>query len=293
MNLQGSIVAIITPFNEDGSIDFQSMEKLINFHLENQTDGIVVCGTTGEAATLSLDEYRSIVGFVRRQVNGKVPVIAGSGNNETQHAIELSKIASEEGVDALLIVTPYYNKPNASGMYNHYAAIVNSVNSPIILYNVPGRTGSNLSPKLVQKLANDFPSIIGIKEAGGSIEQIMELVQSTPNNFKVYSGDDPLAFAAICMGANGCISVAANLIPNEFHKLMHHALNGELEQAREIQYKYLKLMNLNFIESNPVPVKTALHLMGFVNEVFRLPLGQMSDENKKILATELSALKLL
>ncbi len=293
MNLKGAIVAIVTPFNEDGSIDYKSLERLIGFHLLNGTDGIVVCGTTGEAATLSHAEYKELIQFVVQKVNKQIPVIAGSGTNDTQHAIELSKIASEQDVDALLIVTPYYNKPNPNGMYNHYAAIANVVDTPIILYNVPGRTGINLSPAIVKNLANDFSNIIGIKEAAGSIEQGMELIQTLPDDFLILSGDDPLAFALVCMGGDGCISVAANIIPNEFHKLMHHALNGKLDEARAIQYKYLKLMDLNFIESNPVPVKTALHLMGYIQEVFRLPLAPIAEKNKELLRNELTSLGIL
>jgi 4-hydroxy-tetrahydrodipicolinate synthase len=293
MELKGAIVAIVTPFNEDGTIDYKSLERLIGFHLLNNTDGIVVCGTTGEAATLTIGEYKEVINFVVRKVNKQIPVIAGSGTNDTNHAIELSKIAAEQGVDALLIVTPYYNKPNPNGMYQHYAAIANIVDTPIILYNVPGRTGINLSPAIVQRLANDFSNIVGIKEAAGSIEQGMELIQNLPDDFLIFSGDDQLAFALVCMGADGCISVAANAIPNEFHKLIWHTLNGEFEEARTIQYKYLNLMNLNFIESNPVPIKTVLHLMGYIKEVFRLPLAPIAEENKELLRNELISLKIL
>jgi 4-hydroxy-tetrahydrodipicolinate synthase len=293
MELKGAIVAIVTPFNEDGTIDYKSLERLIGFHLLNNTDGIVVCGTTGEAATLTIKEYKEVISFVVRKVNKQIPVIAGSGTNDTNHAIELSKIADEQGVDALLIVTPYYNKPNPNGMYQHYAAIANIVDIPIILYNVPGRTGINLSPAIVQRLANDFSNIVGIKEAAGSIEQGMELIQSLPDDFLIFSGDDQLAFALVCMGADGCISVAANAIPNEFHKLIWHALNGEFEEAKTIQYKYLKFMKLNFIESNPVPIKTVLHLMGYIKEEFRLPLAPIAEGNKKLLKNELISLGIL
>lgn len=293
MNLKGSIVAIVTPFNADSSIDYLSLEKLIELHIDNETNGIVVCGTTGEAATLNINEYREVIRFVCAKVNKRIPVIAGSGANNTLQAIKYSEIASEEGVDALLIVSPYYNKPNTKGMYAHYKAIANSTSTSIILYNVPGRTGVNLSPDLVNRLATDFPNIIGIKEAAGNMDQMMELINKLPEDFLIFSGDDPLAFSQVCLGASGCISVAANIIPGSFRKLMWHALNGELEEGRKILYQYLRIMNLNFIESNPIPVKTALNLMGFIKEEFRLPLAPLENENKEIIRDELKSLGII
>ncbi len=292
-NLKGAIVAIVTPFNEDKTIDFSSLEKLIEFHLQNKTDGIVVCGTTGEAVTLTTAEYEQIIGFVCAKVNKKIPVIAGSGGNDTAKVIELSKIAKNQGVDALLIVTPYYNKPNETGMFAHYQTVAANVDCPIIMYNVPGRTGVNMPPAMVKKLAENCKNIVGIKEAAGNVEQMMDLISCLPSDFLIFSGDDSLAMAAICMGAKGCISVAANVIPLQFRHLIHSALENNLEEARRIQYKYLNFMRMNFIESNPVPVKTALHLLGFVKEEFRLPLGVLSEKNKNLLAAELKTLNLL
>lgn len=293
-NLRGSIVAIVTPFNEMGDIDYLALDRLLQLHLENGTDGIVVCGTTGEASTMDDVEYTEIVEFVVRRVNRQIPVIAGSGGNSTFQTLKKSQIAISCGVDGLLVVTPYYNKPNPRGMYAHYQHIAENVDVPIILYNVPSRTGSNLSPELTLRLALDFENIVAIKEATGDLNQMMEIIRNRPAGFKVYSGEDTLAIAMLSIGADGCISVAANIIPKEFSELMHLGLNHDFNAAQEIQYKYFKMMNLNFIESNPIPVKTALYLMGMTQNQFRLPLAPISsEENFSILRNELEQLKLI
>jgi len=293
-NLRGSIVALATPFDEMGMIDYDALDKLVKFHLENATDGIVVCGTTGEASTLDEIEYAELIEFVVNAVDQRIPVIAGSGSNSTAKTMHQSKIAIESGAEALLVVTPYYNKPNPRGMYEHFKYIAENVNVPIILYNVPSRTGSNLSPQLTLKLANDFSNIVAIKEATGDLNQMMEIIRNRPAGFKVYSGEDALALSMLSIGADGCISVAANIIPKQFSDLMHLGLDQEFEAAREIQYQYLRLMNLNFVESNPIPVKTALFLMGFIQNKFRLPLAPLSsDENLKSIKNELNKLALI
>ncbi len=293
-DLRGSIVAIVTPFNEMGDIDYLALDGLIAFHLENNTNGIVVCGTTGEASTMDDAEYAEIVEFVVRRVNHQIPVIAGSGGNSTIQTLKKSQIAISCGVDALLVVTPYYNKPNTRGMYAHYKYIAENVDVPIILYNVPSRTGSNLSPKLTLQLAHDFENIVAIKEATGDLNQMMEIISNRPAGFKVYSGEDTLALPMLSIGADGCISVAANIIPKAFSRIMELGLNQDFHAAREIQYKYLKLMNLNFIESNPIPVKTALFLMGMIQNQFRLPLAPIStEENLSALRNELQRLELI
>ncbi len=293
-NLRGSIVAIVTPFNEKGNIDYLALDTLVKFHLENNTNGIVVCGTTGEASTMTDAEYAEIIEFVVRRVNHQIPVIAGSGANSTVQTLNKSKIAIECGVDALLIVTPYYNKPNPRGMYEHYKYIAENVDVPIILYNVPSRTGSNLPPALTLTLANDFTNIVAIKEATGDLNQMMEIIRNRPVGFKVYSGEDTLALSMLSIGADGCISVAANIIPNAFSQLMHYGLNYNFKAAQEIQYKYFRIMNLNFIESNPIPVKTALYLMGMIQNQFRLPLAPLSsNENLATIRTELQSLELI
>lgn len=290
---QGSIVAIVTPFNSDESVDYASFEALLNFHLQNETDGIVVCGTTGEAATLSKEEYAELIKFTVDKVNKRVPVIAGTGSNSTKSAIENSCLAESLGVDAVLVVSPYYNKPTRSGLKDYYAKIASSISIPIILYNVPGRTASNIPVDLVIELAQEFENIIGIKEASGSLEQLANILSRKPEGFLVFSGDDALAFPAVCLGADGVISVVANLIPREFHTLMEIAANGDFRNAKSIYYQYLKLIQLCFVESNPIPVKTGLSLMGLIKEEFRSPMSKIQEDNKLKLKVEMEKVSLL
>ncbi|MDN5291876.1 MAG: 4-hydroxy-tetrahydrodipicolinate synthase [Anaerophaga sp.] len=292
-NLQGSIVAIVTPFKDTGEIDLETFDELIEFHIGNGTDGIVVCGTTGETPTLSDAEDAQMIERCVKKVNGRVPVIAGTGSNSTSDCIKYSKKAVELGADALLIVSPYYNKPSRRGIYKHFSQVAKNVDAPIILYNVPGRTGSVIEPGTAIELACNHKNIIGIKEAGGDMNVFAELLANRPEGFKVYSGDDFLSFPANCMGADGCISVVANLIPADFHKMMKTSIDGDLKTARSLFFKYRILMQLMFLESNPLPVKTALALMGKVSEVFRAPLCEMEDENREQLKIELKKLKLL
>jgi len=292
-SLQGSIVAIVTPFKNSGQIDFEAFDELVEFHLNNGTDGIVVCGTTGETPTLSDAEDAELIERCVKKVNGKIPVIAGSGSNSTADCIKYSKRAAQLGADALLVVTPYYNKPSRRGIYKHFSQVAKNVDAPIILYNVPGRTGSAIHPSTAIELATHHKNIIGIKEAGGDINVFAELLANRPEGFKVFSGDDFLAFSANGMGADGCISVVANLIPSDFHTMMKASIDGNLETARKLFFKYRTLMKLMFVESNPLPVKTALALMGKVSEVFRAPLCEMEDENREQLKIELKKLKLL
>jgi len=291
--LKGSIVAIVTPFLESCEIDWNSFDKLIDFHLENKTDGIVVCGTTGETPTLTNEEDEALIARTVAKVNGKVPVIAGSGSNCTKTAIEKTKKAKELGADAALVVVPYYNKPTQKGMYNHYKAVAESVDIPIVLYNVPSRTGAGLTTDTVLKLANDFENIVGVKEAAGIMTNFTEVIANAPEDFLVYSGDDFLASSANLLGADGCISVIANIIPEDFHKLMKVSLDGDAKTTRELFYKYNKLMDLCFIESNPIPVKAALAEMGYMKEVYRQPLCSMASDTKKLLIDEMKALKII
>ena len=284
---QGSIVAIVTPFNIDGSIDYNAFDNLIEFHVENETDGIVVCGTTGEAATLSKEEYANLIKHTVEKVNKRIPVIAGTGTNSTSEAIENSCLAESLGVDGILVVAPYYNKPSRNGLKDYFTQISKAVTVPIILYNVPGRTACNIPVDLVIELANDLGNVVGIKEASGNLEQMACLLKDKPNDFMIFSGDDALAFQAVCMGADGVISVIANLIPKEFHMLMNAAAKGDLNQARDIYFKYLKLIQLCFIESNPIPVKTGLAVMDKLAEEFRSPMCRMIDENRDFLVAEM------
>jgi 4-hydroxy-tetrahydrodipicolinate synthase len=291
--LQGSIVAIVTPFKDNGEIDIDAFDELVEFHISSGTDGIVVCGTTGETPTLSDAEDAQMIERCVKKVNGRVPVIAGTGSNSTADSIKYSKKAVELGADALLVVAPYYNKPSKRGIYKHFSHLAKNVDAPIILYNVPGRTGSNIEPSTAIELAHNYKNIIAIKEAGGDMNVFAELLANRPEGFKVYSGDDFLAYSANCLGADGCISVVANLIPADFHKMMKSSIEGDYKVARELFYKYRALMELMFLESNPLPVKTALALMGRVNEVFRAPLCEMEDENRDQLKIELKKLKLM
>ncbi len=292
-NLQGSIVAIVTPFNNNGSIDYESLGNLLQFHLDNNTHGILVCGTTGETATLSNDEYREVIEFTVSNINGRLPVIAGTGTNSTATTIENCTIAGNAGVDGFLIVGPYYNKPTANGFYAHYSQVAQSTNLPIIIYNVPGRTGQNIPTDIILRLANEFENIVAVKEASGDITQIMDILNRRPEDFRVYSGDDSLAYPLMCLGADGCISVVANEIPLEFSQMIELALNENYNGAREIHYKYLELMNMNFIESNPQPVKTVLSLMGLIQENFRLPICEMETKNRNQLEELITDIELI
>ena len=285
--LKGSIVAIVTPFKENGEIDIEAFDQLIEFHIKNNTNGIVVCGTTGETPTLSEEEDIFMIKRTVEKVAGRIPVIAGTGSNCTQDCIKYTKSAKDAGVDAALIVAPYYNKPTDTGMYNHFSTVAKAVDIPIILYNVPGRTGSNIKPNVVLKLANDHKNIVGIKEAQGNLSVVAELIAKRPGDFKIYSGDDFTSMSTNLIGADGCISVIANVIPKDFSQLMKYSLDGELSEAQKLFYKYRKIMELMFLESNPIPVKTALAMMGKVNEVFRGPLCEMIPENRQELEKEL------
>ncbi|MCW3789509.1 4-hydroxy-tetrahydrodipicolinate synthase [Plebeiibacterium sediminum] len=291
--LKGSIVAIVTPFLESGEIDWDAFDKIIDFHLTNNTDGIVVCGTTGETPTLSDEEDEALVARAVELIKGKIPVIAGSGSNCTLTAIEKTQKAKDLGADAALVVVPYYNKPTQKGIYNHFKAVAEAVDIPIILYNVPSRTGAGLEPETVVQLANDFDNIVAVKEAAGVMSYFTEILANAPEDFLVYSGDDFLACSANLLGAHGCISVVANIIPKDFSKLMEASQNGDVKITRELFYKYQKLMDLCFIESNPIPVKTALAEMGMMQETFRAPLCTMVDDNKQKLMDELKALSII
>lgn len=292
--LQGSIVALVTPFKSDKSIDYNSLEKLIEIQIQSQTNAIVMCGTTGETATMTDNEFAEIIGFAAKKINKRIPMIVGCGSNSTQKTIENVQVATENGADALLIVSPFYNKPMPDGIYHHYKAIAQVSTKPIILYNVPGRTCKAIPVETVIKLATDFENIVGIKEAGSDLNVIMELVARRPQNFKIYSGDDNLAFPSIILGADGCISVAANVFPKDFSLMINASLKHDLKTATELHYKYLRLMNLNFIESSPMPVKTILSMMGLIEEEFRLPMYKMENQqNRDILKKEILNLKII
>lgn len=291
--LTGAITALVTPFQEDGKIDIEALKDLVRFQINNNIHGIVPCGTTGEATTMSLDEYKLVVETVVKEANGKVPIIAGAGSNDTHKAIVLSEIAKEAGADGLLHVTPYYNKPTPAGLLAHFKAIAKEVDLPIILYNVPGRTGSNVAATTTIKISKEVPQVVAVKEASGNIQQMMEIVQGVSSDFSVLSGDDAFTLPLMAVGGVGIISVVSNQAPKAMSHLAMAALEGNFEKARKIHYKWLDLMNINFIESNPIPVKTALALMGKIKEVFRLPLVEMDEKNKDKLKEVLASHKLI
>lgn len=287
-NLRGTFTALITPFNDDLSIDFNALEKIIDFQLASGVEGLVVCGSTGESATINAKEKLSLIIKTVEYCAGRVPVIAGTGSNCTQTTIDLTILAKEQGCDAVLLVAPYYNKPSQEGLFNHYLAVAEHADIPIILYNVPGRTAVNIQPETQLRLAEECKNIIATKEASGDMEQIMEIIKYAPEGFKVLSGDDALAVPIAAMGGDGVISVLSNYAPKLFGDAVRFALEGKMQSALELHYKLSDLMKLNFIETNPVPVKTALSLMGYCKEHFRLPLLPIQPANKDIIKEEMS-----
>ena len=279
---QGSIVAIVTPFL-NGAVDEEKLRELVEFQITNGTDAIVPCGTTGEASTLDYDEHMNVIKIVIEQVNKRVPVIAGTGSNSTAEAIELSQKAKEAGADGVLLVTPYYNKPTQEGLVRHYTAIADAVAIPQILYNVPGRTGVNMLPDTVARLSK-HSNIVAIKEATGSLHQASEVLALCGDNITVLSGDDFITFPMMACGAKGVISVLANIMPKAVADLTDAFFAGDMEKARQLHLKTLKISNAMFLESNPIPVKTALGYMRKCKDEVRLPLCPMGEANKERLA---------
>lgn len=288
---KGSIVAIVTPF-ANGAVDQEKLRELVEFQITNGTDAIVPCGTTGESSTLDYDEHMDVVKIVIDQVNKRVPVIAGTGSNSTAEAIELSRKAKDAGADGVLLVTPYYNKPTQEGLVRHYTAIADAVAIPQILYNVPGRTGVNMLPETVARLA-PHKNIVAIKEATGSLQQASEILALCGDQIDVLSGDDFITFPMMACGAKGVISVLANIMPKAVADLTDAFFAGDLETARRLHLNTLKISNAMFIESNPIPVKTALGLMGKCSDEVRLPLCPMSEGNKAKLAAIMKEYQLI
>ncbi|MCM0080800.1 4-hydroxy-tetrahydrodipicolinate synthase [Geomonas sp. Red32] len=281
---KGSIVAIVTPFT-NGEVDEQKLRQLVDFQIDNGTDAIVPCGTTGEASTLDYDEHDRVIEIVVDQVNKRVPVIAGTGSNSTREAIEMTQHAKELGADGALLVTPYYNKPSQEGLYRHYMAVADAVELPQILYNVPGRTGVNLLPETVARLCK-HKNIVAIKEATGSLQQASEVLDLCGDNITVLSGDDFITLPMMACGAKGVISVTANIMPKEVSSLVDAFFAGNMEEAKRLHLHLLKISNAMFIESNPVPVKTALSLMGKISAEVRMPLAPLTEASN----TKLSAI---
>lgn len=275
--IQGSLVAIVTPMHADGSLDVSGLRKLIDWHINEGTDGIVIVGTTGESPTVSVEEHCELIRIAVEHVNKRVPVIAGSGGNSTEEAIALTRFAKEAGADASLQVVPYYNRPTQEGMYQHFRKIAQSVDLPIILYNVPGRTVADMSNETILRLA-ELPNIVGVKDATGNIARGTDLIRQAPANFAVYSGDDATAMALMFCGAKGNISVTANVAPRSMHELCKAAMAGEISTAITINNRLLPLHNKLFIEPNPVPVKWAMAEMGLIPSGIRLPLVTLSGQ---------------
>ncbi len=288
----GTYTALVTPFTADGEIDHDSLCDLVDWQLQSGVEGIVPCGTTGEASTMTNDEHTGVIESVVARVNGQAKVLAGVGGNDTRNVTILASRALEMGADGVLAVAPYYNKPTQAGMVAHFTAIADTVDIPLVLYNVPGRTSSNILPTTVLRLA-EHPNIVGIKEASGDLGQVMTILAGRTEGFSVLSGEDDLTLAMISLGANGVISVVSNEVPNEMSKMVSYALNGKLDLAREIHYRLLGLMNANFIETNPIPAKAALAMMGRIGENYRLPLVPMAESTRAKLADELKGLGLI
>jgi 4-hydroxy-tetrahydrodipicolinate synthase len=288
---KGSIVALITPF-KGGKVDEEAYRQLINFQIENGTAAIVPCGTTGESATLSVEEHNRVISIAVEAVNKRVPVIAGTGGNSTNEAIELTRHAKDAGADATLQVTPYYNKPSQEGLFQHYKAIAQAVALPQVLYNVPGRTSINMLPETVARLA-DLPEIVAIKEASGNIGQMTEIVQLAGDKITLLSGDDNLILPVLSIGGAGVISVVANIVPKETAAIITSWEDGNTDQTRDLFIKLFPLCKAMFFETNPVPVKTSLALMGKIKEELRLPLVPMAETNLEKLKKVLTEYRLI
>ena len=281
----GAGIAIITPMNADGSINYQGLGDLIENQIANGTDAITICGTTGEASTMTDEEHLECIRFAVEKTAGRIPVIAGTGSNDTRYAIELSKEAEAVGVDGLL-VTPYYNKTTQRGLIAHFTAIADAVNVPIILYNIPGRTGVNMEVATVKKLA-EHRNIAAIKEASGNISYAAKLIAACGDNIDVYSGNDDMVVPLVSLGGKGVISVASHVIPKQMHDMVQYCLDNNFAEATKLQIEYLDLINSLFIEVNPIPVKEALNMMGVNVGPCRMPLYEMSDEHKAVLRASL------
>jgi 4-hydroxy-tetrahydrodipicolinate synthase len=284
----GAGVAIVTPFTADGEIDFDGLGKLIEEQIENGTDAIIICGTTGESATMSDEEHKACIKFAVEKTAKRIPVIAGTGSNDTKYAIELSKEAQQLGADALLLVTPYYNKSTQRGLTAHFTAIADSVDIPIILYNIPSRTGVNMEVATIAKLAK-HKNIVAVKEASGNISYAAKLIAACGDDIDVYSGNDDMIVPLMSLGAKGVISVLSNVAPAQTHEMAQAALDGDYEKARKLQLEYLDVINALFIEVNPIPVKEALNLMGKPSGECRMPLYPMEEKNLLVLKSALEA----
>lgn len=283
----GTGVAIITPMNDDGSINYDGFAENIEYQINNGTDAIIVCGTTGEASTMTDEEHIECIRFTVEKTKGRVPVIAGTGSNDTKYAVELSKIAQDKGADGLLLVTPYYNKASQNGLVAHFGAIAKSVDIPIILYNIPGRTGVSIEIDTYKRLA-EFKNIVAVKEASGNISYTSKLISQCGDILDVYSGNDDIIVPMMSIGSKGVISVLSNIMPKETHEMTKLCLENNIEAAAKLQMKYLELINSLFIEVNPIPIKEAMNMIGMAAGPCRLPLCEMTDVHRENLKAALN-----
>ncbi|CAG9184215.1 4-hydroxy-tetrahydrodipicolinate synthase [Cupriavidus pinatubonensis] len=290
--ITGSIVAIVTPMHEDGSLDYPALRALVDWHVAEGTDAIVIVGTTGESPTVSVDEHCELIRVAVEQAGKRIPIIAGTGGNSTKEAIELTAFAKKVGADASLQVVPYYNKPTQEGMYRHFRTIAEAVELPVLLYNVPGRTVADMTNDTILRLAQ-VPGIVGVKEATGNIDRAAQLIKDAPEGFAIYSGDDPTAVALILLGGKGNISVTANVAPRKMHEMCVAALKGDVVTARRLHMELIELNKAMFVEANPIPVKWALQQMGKMEGGIRLPLTPLLESNHETVRKALAAAGLL
>ena len=277
---QGSIVALVTPFRH-GKIDEPKVKELVEVHVKSGTDAIVPCGTTGESPTLSHDEHRHMVELTVAAAAGRIPVIAGTGSNSTAEAIDLTKHAERAGAQGALVVNPYYNKPTQEGLYRHFRAVADATALPILVYNIQGRTAVNVETDTMARLARDCPTIVGVKEASGSLDQMSQVIRACGPEFSVLSGDDNITLPLLAIGGRGVISVIANLVPRETSEMVHAALDDDWKRARELHYKLFPLARAAFLETNPIPIKEAMAMVGILEPEFRLPMCRMGDANRE------------
>jgi 4-hydroxy-tetrahydrodipicolinate synthase len=290
---QGTATAIITPFKKDGSIDEAALRKFVDFQIKGGVEALVPLGTTGEYPTMSTDEQKRVIEIVIEQTNKRVKVFAGAGSNNTTEVIEKARFAKKAGADAALVVGPFYNKPTQNGYFQHFSAVANAVDIPLIIYNVPSRTSGNIEASTMLRMAEEIPTVAMVKEASGNMAQIMEIARNRPKNFSLLSGDDSLAYSIVALGGDGCISVVSNETPKEFSRLMRLCLKGEWAEALQLHFRLLPLMSVNFIESSPIPVKAALAMMGLIEETLRLPLVPITEAGRVKLKKVLDDLKLV
>ena len=289
---KGAGVALITPFHEDGNVNYEELERILEFQIAGGTDAVIVCGTTGEPSTMTEEERLSVISHTVKVVAGRIPVIAGSGGNCTENVVAFSKKCQDLGVDGLLVVTPYYNKATQNGLYEHYEIVAKAVDLPIIMYNVPTRTGLNMLPKTAARLGKDFENIVGMKEASGNISQVAELIKLAEGSLDVYSGNDDQIVPILSLGGVGVISVLSNIAPKDTHDMVELYLSGDVKKSAELQLKYLDVVRELFCEVNPIPVKKAMEYIGFSTKTLRRPLTEMEEENAARLKYEMDLLEI-